>query len=163
MKGTMKAREVATVLAALRLFQRGAALSGAEMEHFAEAEPLTNEEIDALCERINFEEWPASAAAEHSLRQKRVRVGRARERYPCGSSQDTCCGTPLLDTGRTYRALPASSPVSGEKPHGRGNDIPVSRREGRSDMGRRDGGVDGCTRTQGANCTPRATSRLSVR
>lgn len=53
-------KETATVLAALRLFQQvgppGFCPDGtpiAEMDQFAEAEPLTDEEIDSLCETIN--------------------------------------------------------------------------------------------------------------
>ncbi len=49
-------RELATVLAALRLFQSEAdydseAVYG--MEQFREVEPLSNDEIDVLCRRLN--------------------------------------------------------------------------------------------------------------
>jgi len=47
-------RELATVLAALRLFQRiQDALFLGGMDHFADCEPLPNDDIDDLCERIN--------------------------------------------------------------------------------------------------------------
>ena len=50
-------RELATVLAALRMFQEELTASfklrGRNPEHFAEYAPLTSEEIDALCERLN--------------------------------------------------------------------------------------------------------------
>jgi DNA-binding Xre family transcriptional regulator len=50
-------RELATVLAALRMFQEELTASfklrGWNPEHFAEFAPLTSEEIDALCERLN--------------------------------------------------------------------------------------------------------------
>lgn len=60
----LNAREVSTILAALRYFQkelgdddaqvtRGNA-EGEGLPHFVELEPLTNDEIDDLCERINF-------------------------------------------------------------------------------------------------------------
>ncbi len=56
-------REVCTVLAALRVFQAhqltdyvpndpGTRIK--DMEHFEDCEPLTDEEIDALCERIRI-------------------------------------------------------------------------------------------------------------
>jgi hypothetical protein len=48
-------RELATVLAALRYWQRGLTdVVRAEAEHFDNCEPLTDPEIDALCERLNF-------------------------------------------------------------------------------------------------------------
>ena len=54
----MKGRELATVLAALRYWQQdleandGPPISG---EFFADCEPLTSEEIDSLCERLNMQ------------------------------------------------------------------------------------------------------------
>lgn len=42
-------RELATILAALRLFQE----QRPNTEHFEEVEPLNNDEIDTLCERLN--------------------------------------------------------------------------------------------------------------
>lgn len=58
-------RELATVLAALRVFQmvrRGVVPPApghphtpiAQLDHFHDHPPLTDEEIDALCERLNF-------------------------------------------------------------------------------------------------------------
>ena len=49
-------RETATVLAALRLFQKEARDKGfwRMQEQFADIKPLSNKEIDALCIRINF-------------------------------------------------------------------------------------------------------------
>jgi hypothetical protein len=44
-------RDLATVLCALRLFQRYGERQCSE--HFAGIEPLSNEEIDELCERLN--------------------------------------------------------------------------------------------------------------
>ena len=47
-------RELATVLAALRYWQQDLAENdGPISEHFADETPLTVEEIDALCERLN--------------------------------------------------------------------------------------------------------------
>jgi hypothetical protein len=52
-------RELATVLAALRAFQsltnagRDYADYGIRDDHFEKCEPLDDEEIDALCERLN--------------------------------------------------------------------------------------------------------------
>lgn len=48
--------EVATILAALRVFQRGLEADSeahSDMEHFEDVRPLTADEIDELCERIN--------------------------------------------------------------------------------------------------------------
>ena len=68
----MNGRELATVLAALRYWQQdleandGPPISG---EFFADCEPLTSEEIDELCERLNTQSaepralQPVSAAA----------------------------------------------------------------------------------------------------
>lgn len=63
---TFTPRETATILAALREFQgemREALASGdydpevglPDSEHFREHKPLTPKEIDALCERLNFD------------------------------------------------------------------------------------------------------------
>ena len=52
-------REIAQVLAALRNWQTDALnedLAEAFAGHFEEHEPLTDDEIDALCERLNFAE-----------------------------------------------------------------------------------------------------------
>ncbi len=47
-------RELATMLAALRYWQQDLANNeGPISEHFADDTPLTVEEIDDLCERIN--------------------------------------------------------------------------------------------------------------
>lgn len=43
-------REIATIIAALRKFQRN---PDPNMEHFEEGAPLSNEEIDDLCQRLN--------------------------------------------------------------------------------------------------------------
>jgi ribosomal protein L12E/L44/L45/RPP1/RPP2 len=49
-------REHATILAALRLWQEGDEHNRGDLRDVAEAAgvPLGNDEIDALCERINF-------------------------------------------------------------------------------------------------------------
>lgn len=50
-------RELATVLAALRLFQKTGDEVVRQMVHFAGGiEPLTKKQIDELCEKLNFEE-----------------------------------------------------------------------------------------------------------
>lgn len=60
-KRKLDSSDIATILAALRLFQRtyedthGDDIRKA-WEHFAEAEPLGSEDIDRLCEEINFGE-----------------------------------------------------------------------------------------------------------
>jgi hypothetical protein len=46
-------RELATVLAALRSWQAGSHEPAELSEHFDECEPLSPDEIDALCERLN--------------------------------------------------------------------------------------------------------------
>lgn len=46
-------RELATVLAALRTFQKEEEAYRNAMPHFEDVKPITNEEIDTLCERIN--------------------------------------------------------------------------------------------------------------
>ena len=57
-------RELATVLASLRLFQVTGSQDidslGVDLrEHFADHHPLTDPEIDALCERLNSAPDPA--------------------------------------------------------------------------------------------------------
>jgi hypothetical protein len=52
MKRELNERELATVLAALRIFQRD---PDPTMEHFDEVEPLSADEIDELCEELNTE------------------------------------------------------------------------------------------------------------
>jgi hypothetical protein len=47
-------RETAVILAGLRLLQRVPVDERDGIEHFFEVEPLNDEEIDDLCERINF-------------------------------------------------------------------------------------------------------------
>ena len=48
-------RETATILAALRIFQDAQdADNVGHLDQFAEVRPLTNEQINKLCERINF-------------------------------------------------------------------------------------------------------------
>jgi hypothetical protein len=54
----MSERELATVLAALRYWQQDLNANDSppiDGEHFAECEPLSSEEIDALCERLNLQ------------------------------------------------------------------------------------------------------------
>jgi hypothetical protein len=53
---SVTAREHATILAALRLWQEADVHNRGDLRDTAEAAglPLSNEEIDALCERINF-------------------------------------------------------------------------------------------------------------
>lgn len=46
----LTARELATILAALRKFQE---LPSVDTGHFADCPPLAPEEIDRLCERLN--------------------------------------------------------------------------------------------------------------
>lgn len=48
-------QELATVLAALRLMQNADAEQIAGMFHFDDCEPLDDDAIDELCERINVE------------------------------------------------------------------------------------------------------------
>jgi hypothetical protein len=57
----LTSRELATVLAALRYWQQDLDQSGEDgvpidEEHFKDEEPLTSEQIDALCERINVKD-----------------------------------------------------------------------------------------------------------
>jgi hypothetical protein len=53
---TMNKRETATVLAALRTFQKEHEGYRNAMPHFEEVKPLNDEEIDTLCEQINLGE-----------------------------------------------------------------------------------------------------------
>ncbi|MDA8350110.1 MAG: hypothetical protein M0038_15150 [Pseudomonadota bacterium] len=72
----MNARELATVLAALRYWQQDLAANDAppiSEEFFDDCEPLTSEEIDGLCERLNTE--PAEQLARGSLRQESLAAG----------------------------------------------------------------------------------------
>ena len=49
-------RELATILHGLRMIQCGGRLEGCaagDCQHFEGVKPLTNRQIDALCERIN--------------------------------------------------------------------------------------------------------------
>ena len=73
-------KELSTILAALRVFQRVRATGGKlpltdptrytseetidKMEHFEDAEPLTDEQINDLCERLNC---PRTEDWEHDL------------------------------------------------------------------------------------------------
>ena len=59
MNPELSARELATILAALRFWQRsleaGISPSPLDQGHFDDQiPPLTSEEIDELCERLNF-------------------------------------------------------------------------------------------------------------
>ncbi len=57
MQAEVSDREIAHLLAALRNWQTDALnenLTEAFAGHFEEHEPLTDEEIDSLCERLNF-------------------------------------------------------------------------------------------------------------
>jgi hypothetical protein len=61
-------RNVATILAALRVFQDILKTDDndlQEMDHFEEVAALSVEEIDALCERINFDGLKGLAAERH--------------------------------------------------------------------------------------------------
>ena len=67
----MKGRELATVLAALRYWQQDLEANDAppiSEEFFADCEPLTSEEIDSLCERLNTQS--AAWRAHGSRRQE---------------------------------------------------------------------------------------------
>ena len=57
---TFDDRELATVLAALRHFQKRAMVE--YPDHFFDVDPLDDSEIDALCERINCEPIEQEAA-----------------------------------------------------------------------------------------------------
>jgi hypothetical protein len=55
---TTSSREMATILAALRHWQSSQA-GGDEFDHFADCAPLDGDEIDALCERLNYASLPS--------------------------------------------------------------------------------------------------------
>jgi hypothetical protein len=62
----LDARETATVLHALRIVQCEGRIEGcnaADCEHFEDCDALTNDEIDALCERLNCSDVAAKAPA----------------------------------------------------------------------------------------------------
>jgi len=74
----MKGRELATVLAALRYWQQDLEANDASPisgEFFADCEPLTSEEIDSLCERLNTES--PEQLARGSRRQEQSSAGPA--------------------------------------------------------------------------------------
>ena len=56
----LDARELATVLVALRYWQEEMSphVSSCNLEHLADVLPLNADEIDALCERLNRREAP---------------------------------------------------------------------------------------------------------
>ena len=61
MQVELSAREIAQLLAALRNWQTDSLnedLADAFAGHFAEHGPLADDEIEALCERLNFAEEP---------------------------------------------------------------------------------------------------------
>jgi hypothetical protein len=76
---TLTTRELATVVAALRHWQRSLQKAGLSpiTEHFAEVTPLGVAEIDQLCERLNIpSENPLAFGAENPLKIKRwLRAG----------------------------------------------------------------------------------------
>jgi hypothetical protein len=88
----MTKRELATVLAALRYWQQDLETNDEppiSEEFFADCAPLTSEEIDGLCERLNSETASSEAApgamskAHQSARIRKpkvVRVPKARTR-----------------------------------------------------------------------------------
>lgn len=62
-------RELATVLAALRYRQQALAANGdegARSEHFDDVTPLSVEEIDHLCERLNGGSSPQEAMGDNT-------------------------------------------------------------------------------------------------
>ena len=68
----MKGRELATVLAALRYWQQDLEANDAppiSREFFTDCEPLTSQEIDRLCERLNMRPAPGSALGSEGERQ----------------------------------------------------------------------------------------------
>ena len=72
----MKGRELATVLAALRYWQQDIEANDAPPisgEFFADCEPLTSEEIDRFCERLNSQ--PAEPLTLGSERQEQPAAG----------------------------------------------------------------------------------------
>lgn len=59
---SLDSNELATVLAALRYWQQDLAANGDEpiiSEHFEDVKPLTPDQIDDLCERINCSPEPS--------------------------------------------------------------------------------------------------------
>jgi len=68
-------RETATVLAALRYFQRQPrnVVRGSLIQlHFDDVEPLSDEQIDSLCERINTDHEPKVLKKPLGKRAKRL-------------------------------------------------------------------------------------------
>jgi len=83
----MTKRELATVLAALRYWQQDLEASDAppiSEEFFADCEPLTSEEIDELCERLNSEPETLEPSRQVKTRtragQRKPRVVRVAKR-----------------------------------------------------------------------------------
>ena len=78
MNVNLDARQTAMVLAALRYWQVDVASYNPPdfpmKEHFTEAAPLSNEEIDELCEAINCDPDPATIAALPSPRETRYKL-----------------------------------------------------------------------------------------
>jgi len=61
-------REIATILAALRMFQSN---PDPDMTHFEECEPLSDDEIDDLCSRINSSDLFTSLKVSPIIRNSR--------------------------------------------------------------------------------------------
>lgn len=62
-------RELATILAALRKFQESPATDG---EHFKDVRPLTANQIDELCERLNCSIVPAKG--QHRNKKELLKI-----------------------------------------------------------------------------------------
>ena len=87
----MTNKELATVLAALRYWQQDLEANDAppiSEEFFADCAPLTTEEIDELCERLNSEAETLEPSRQVTTRtgagQRKPRVVRVAKRVPRG-------------------------------------------------------------------------------
>lgn len=69
-------RETATVLFALRKFQRDPGILDDDCGFFLDVEPLTADEIDELAERINFDDGEASIDASDPFQIADTAIGR---------------------------------------------------------------------------------------
>ncbi len=99
-------QELATVLAALRVFQNLDDTDRAAMDQFSDEDPLTDEKIDALAERLNMDE-AATVDALDALDAIATAFDQARNR--AGNLQAT------LESGNALRELALRYKVGGSQ------------------------------------------------
>ena len=68
-EATLSERELATVLAALRVWQANPVPPASVAAHFEEYSPLSAAEIDELCERLNCAPTSTSSQTNHPFKE----------------------------------------------------------------------------------------------